>query len=334
MIPDVTLMPAINIARTKSRTDRVDTARAGMLGVIQDWMVNSPQFGANRVADGLRPIDTAVNMLRQNWVGQGRAGPANEGAATAILNACSAWLVGRKLGSMRVTAWREKAIQELYWRVAWAYTCDHYAGRALAQISVNTPAGQPTTMIAPMPAGTPGGNPFQFGNSGYAHHPVSAITVLYRGDTRSPTTIQAAGGFLPRNGAVRANYQPFFDGSNTGDTPGFTIDPALAIDAGPAALATGNARDASIDAWVAQVGNGASRAFVYELGNLPPGTMCTRAEEQHVGREVIFLAIPDAMITRWWIVHGDRSTSGPFAFPAPNMPAAAAAQQSVPRQLA
>ena len=71
-----------------------------------------------------------------------------------------------------------------------------------------------------------------------------------------------------------------------------------AIGAGPAALATGNARDAGMDAWMVTLGNGGSRSFVYELGNLPPATMCTRAEEQHVGREVIFLDLPAAMITR------------------------------------
>ncbi|MQA18069.1 hypothetical protein [Rugamonas rivuli] len=335
MIPTATLNPAIDKARAQSRTARVDTSKIGMPGVLQNWKTNSPRFGANRRADGLTPIDTACAALALNWKSQGGAGMGgNDTATTTLLDACAQWLDDRKVFCMRVTGWREKAIKELYWQVAWAYISDRYVQHALATLAINNAAGMVTSIIEPTPPQTPGGDPYDFMNSGYQHQTAATLTPLYRGDTRSPTTIENLGGLMPQQLASRWDYLPFFDGSTGGNTPGLTNDPQLAINAVGAAKATGNHLDHSMDAWVESFGRGKPRGYIYEFGHLPGATSCLRVQEQTVGREVIFLGIPHAMISRWWAVHSDHTTSGPFAFPATGNPPANPGPQSAPNQLA
>ncbi|WP_444844001.1 hypothetical protein [Duganella caerulea] len=300
----------------------MDASKGGMLGALQNWETNSPNFGANRRADGLAPIDTACATLKLNWRRQGGAGMGtNDATTTTLLNACAQWLADRKILCMRVTGWREKAITELYWQVAWAYVSDRYVQDALALLGTNNAAGAVTSIIAPTAAHAPGGNPYDFLNSGYAHQTVTSLnTTLVRGDMRSPVTILAQGGLMPQHLLNRWEYIPFFDGSTGGDTPGLTTDRHLAINAVGGAKGLGYHLDDTMDAWVATLGRGDARGFVYELGNLPGATSCMRVQEQVPGREVIFLAIPHAMISQWWVVHGDNTTSGPFPFPAPAVP--------------
>jgi hypothetical protein len=251
-----------------------------------------------------------------------------------LLAACAAWLAGRRVFGMRVTGWRETAIETLYWQVAWAYTSDHYRRQARAQIAADAAAGNVTTTLAPMPPGAAGGNPFQFAASGYVHQPTGPLGVLVRGSTRSPQSIHAGGGFYPVNLAGRWTFEPYFDGSSTGDTPNATIHPDLAIEACSFAHAVGATRDTNVAPWMTTAWGTGERGYVYELGNLPANTMCTRVAEQVAGREVIFLGIPAAMITRWWVVMANRTTFGPFVFPAPAAAPAAIGGPSAARTLA
>lgn len=313
--------PAMILARGQTRTARFDAAMTGMQGVINDFFTDSYRCWANRTADGLAAIDAAANAVRNNWQAWGGAGVAADASITTLLNACANWLANRRVFGMRVTGWREPYIQKLYWQVAWCYSCDHYVQQALAQIGANNALGNATVPNGPVAAAALSGSPYNFVNCGYFHQPLAPLRVL-RGDTRGPNDPTLANGFQPINLANRWAYHPWFDGNAVGDTISVTTDPALAIDAGPAAHALGYVfNPAHMPGWLAaeriRLGVGVVRGYVYELnaGALPS----TRLTEAPPGREHIYLALPAATIINWWFVTANphRCTVGPYPFPAP-----------------
>ena len=163
---------------------------------------------ANRKADGIADVDAAVAALDVNWAANGGASLLNEGFVEHLLSTASAWLTGRKVFGQRVTGWRAPAIRKLYWKVAWCYQCDHFVQQAIQRVNLNLGAGLPTAVTAPVPHASPVGSPYQFMNSGYAHHPLPQPPRVLRGDSRGPLAITAANGFQPRNIASRWNYAP------------------------------------------------------------------------------------------------------------------------------
>lgn len=330
MILAATYDPAIQTAQTQTQVVRTDAARRGMIGALDVWAAESPRFGANRKADGLGPIDTAVALVRANWVANLGASLANDAAVTALLNACAGWMHERQVCGIRVTGWREQAIVQLHWQAAWAYCCDNYVQQAIALVAANNHGGFASSITSAVGVGTAVGSPYQFANSGYVHQALPQA--LLRGDTRSPQMIAASDGFQARNLGGRWTLQPWFSGNASGDTTSTTTGPALAIEAGPAAQALGSPVGAG-PAWLAAaVNNQRVRGYVYEMQLAPP-SMSTRVATQNLGVEEVFLALPAAVINRWWAVIGGRITVGPFPFP-PGAGAPAVVNVSAPRQLA
>jgi hypothetical protein len=153
-------------------------------------------------------------------------------------------------------------------------------------------------------------------------------------------SILAANGFQPLL-TGRWTYAPWFDGNATGGTSSVTTQEDLAIEAGPAAHGTHtNSPEGNLPAWldaaiqaVAGVGYPARRGYVYEFGGLG-NAVSTRVQEGAVGREQVFLALPAAIITNWWVVLMNRRTVGPFPFPPGAAAPVAGVGLSAARQLA
>lgn len=330
MIAALTYDPAFQMAQAQPQGVRTDAARRGMIGALDVWAAESPRFGANRKADGLGPIDTAVALVRANWVANLGASLANDAAVTALLDACADWLRERKFFGMRVTGWREQAIAQLHWQAAWAYCCDNYVQQAIALVAGNNLLGAASSIPTAVGVGTAVGSPYQFANSGYIHQALPQA--LLRGDTRDPQTIAASNGFQARNLGGRWTLQPWFSGNATGDTTSTTTGAALAIEAGPAAQALGSPVGPG-PAWLAAaLNNQRVRGYVYEMQLAPPA-MSTRVATQNLGVEEVFLALPAAAINRWWAVINGRITVGPFPFP-PGLAAPLVVNVSAARQLA
>ncbi len=328
--------PAIWAARVQPMNARTNCARIGMAQILNNYFQDSINCLANRRADGLAPIDQAAHALTAAWPGAGPLSALIDARVTAVLNACSSWLTNRRFLGFRVTGWREAAIAALYWQTAWCYSCDNYARRAILAIGVNNGLNVATTATEPVPVAQLIGNPYQFAGSGYAHQNVPG---LLRGDSRGPDTIaNVSNGFQPRT-VIYGAYQPWFDGHNTA-TPSTTNDQQLAINAAKAAAGPGGSPAGILPAWLNGVLTGLAplganrRGFVYELGNL--GALnSTRLLAAPLGREHIFLAIPPAAITRWWVVLSNSHTVGPFPFPAAALaPAMGVAYSGNPNVLA
>jgi hypothetical protein len=324
MIPAPVFTPALQAGRVMDEDTRATCARTGMIGVLDEFATNSRVWGTSRWADGLSGIDQAAALVRAGWVLNDGFGPNNDACVGALLTACANWLRQRKCCCIRITKWREAAILELYWRVAWCYSCDNYVKRArhlIQNLAQNVAA--PVTLTDPANPANTEGNPYVFAGSGYHHGPMPTAVAL-RGDTRDPATI-GQDGFQPID-LGRWTYQPWFAGSATGTTPSITDQQALAIEApcGAKGYPPGPA-----PAWLAAtillvVGNATQvRGYVYELGNLGNAASARLILDQNglpatPGEEHVFLAIPSACITRWWAVLSQphRHTIGPFPFPA------------------
>jgi hypothetical protein len=313
MVPAPVFVPALQAGRLMPSGERNDCALLGMKDVLDEFRTNSMTCCANRRADGLGPIDQAVALLDAGWQANNGFAVANDADVEALLRACRAWDIKRRVCGMRVTGWRWAPIRELYWKVAWCYSCDNYAQQALAALPGNNAANNPTTLLDPVLQNAPEGNPYDFPNSGYVH--AAMAQPVLRGDTRGPLSILAANGFQPAN-TGRWTYKPWFDGDATGGTPSVTSDEALAINAARGARGS---PEGTLPLWldgaiqgVAGGQNMRRGGYVYELGNIG-NAISTRVGP--VGVEHVFLAIPAQCITRWWVVLA-RCTVGPFPFPA------------------
>lgn len=335
MVPQNILDPALQVGRLQPVNVRCDCSAAGMVNILNDFNTNSYNCFANRKLDGLGDIDRAVAAVRTAWanVGVGIVAPVHLPVEN-LLVACRSWLENRKVFGLRVTGWREAPINELYWQAAWSYSSLLYMIRAQTTINGNNIAGVATTVADPGAAGY-AGNPYQFMNSGYSHHALLAPARLVRGDTRGPLSIQAASGFQAMHLNNLANYSPWFSGNANHDTISITTDEAIAIDAGPAAHALGATPEGALPPWLAgALGHGTvRRGYVYEFANI--GNLnSTRMSTEPIGREHIFLGIPNACITNWWVVRGDRQTYGPIPYPPPPVAPPGAGWSGVARQLA
>jgi len=293
---------------------RAECARQGMVGVLDTFMSESARTFANRKADGLNPIDSAVAALKGAWDVEGGAGAKTGLKVQALLKACADWRDERKFLGARVTGWRAPSVKKLYWQVAWSYSCDNYAKKARLLALACKESGQLVCTKDPVASTDALGNPYDYvGASGYAHPKWQRRPPLLRGDTRGPSVINEAGGFLPRDVESAAAYKPWFAGHSTGHTISTTEQETLAIDACPAAKAKKIAtKPGNLPAWV----NVELIGFVYELGGLE-NSHATHRQRDSVGLEHIFIAIPKSCITRWWVVMPDRRTIGPVPFPVP-----------------
>lgn len=307
-----------------------------MTGALNTFATNSRTWWANRRADGIRPIDQAIAVVQANWQLNNGFSAQNDACVGNLLSACARWLAHRRVLGLRVTGWREEPIRELYWQVAWCYSCDNYVQQALQQIG--NIGNNPITLTDPVNPGSVEGNPYAYNNSGFTHAAMAQPPRILRGDTRGPDDIDQAHGFLPIN-TGRWAYDPWFAGSASGTTPSVTTQEDLAIEAGPAARAkkwpVGNS-----PAWLAGIiqnltqANPPVYAFVYEFGQLG-NALSARVTATQVGKEHVFLAIPAACITNWWAVLPNRHTVGPFPFPAGAVaPAGGFGLSGAPKQLA
>jgi hypothetical protein len=337
MVPALTLTPSLNAANLQPLGTREDCARAGMLGVLNNFINGSRVWGTNRRADGLGGIDAAVAAIRANWTAQGGAGRALvDPHVTTLLNACTAWFQNRQVCGMRVTGWRESAIRTLYWQAGFAWSCDHYVQQALLHIAQNNGNNVETCADEPVQLAAVHGQFYNDAQYTHANVPPGAPPAnrLLRGDSRGPVLITNSGGFQPRNIGNRWNYNPWWRGNATGDTISTTTTQALAIEAGPAAHATGAATpEGALPPWLAAaLGGGARRGYVYEIANIAGNAV--RMTATNPGHEDVYLAIPMARLVNWWVVRGDRFTFGPIPFPIPGVAPVAAAWSLAARTLA
>jgi hypothetical protein len=313
MIPAPVFVPALQAGRLMPSWERTDCARIGMENVLDEFRVNSISCWAHRGADGLGPIDQAVAQVDAGWQANNGFAAANDADVEALLRACRTWDIKRRVCGMRVTGWRWAPIRELYWKVAWCYSCDNYVQQALAALAGNNAANNPTTLLDPVQQNAPEGNPYDFPNSDYVN--AAMVQPVLRGDTRGPLSILAANGFQPAD-TGRWTYAPWFVGDATGGTPSVTANEALAINAAGGAQGS---PEGNLPAWLVGAIQGAAgnqnltrRGYVYQLGNLG-NAISTRVGP--VGEEHVFLAIPAQCITRWWVLL-NHCTVGPFPFPA------------------
>jgi hypothetical protein len=122
------------------------------------------------------------------------------------------------------------------------------------------------------------------------------------------------------------------------DTPSTTVFPQWAVDFAVAAL-LGHAKP-PLAPWLQEriagvAGDTEIKAYVYELGHLPPSVRSCRVNSGKAdGTEQVFLAIPKEMISRWWAVLADKRTVGPFAFPASPGSLSLTTLSPAPKQLA
>jgi hypothetical protein len=173
MIGNTVFAPALQAARAQSIDRRIDAARAGPQGILNQFQTESRCVLANRWADGLTAIDTAVAALDAAWVNNAGAsspgGNANDTLVTAVLNASTTWIAARRFGRSAgygITGWRVKPIQDLYWRVAWCFARDHFRQRAATQIGANNLNNVATSLREPVAATSNVGNPYDFAGAG------------------------------------------------------------------------------------------------------------------------------------------------------------------------
>lgn len=308
--------------------------RNGMRDILDEYR-NAPTFVlVSRRADGILGIDAAVPALRLIWLPTLTVpAPAVDTAVETVLRACAAWLGGSR---PTITSWRTQVIRRLYWKTAWCYAAQIWRWAANTAIGLNNIAGDATSALEPVPPGFAAVNLNPYANA--VDYTPSAAAVLYRGDNRSPLQMWAANGFQPRNLDTDV-YYPWFAGNSMADTISATNQQALAVNASSVggAMVVG-AVPAWLDALVHPAGPMPAnyyRGFVYELGNLG-AAQSVRVVTEIAGREEVYLAIPRACFTRWWVVRfQDKRTFGPFAFAA-GFPAPLVAPQwsGAPRQLA
>jgi hypothetical protein len=130
-------------------------------------------------------------------------------------------------------------------------------------------------------------------------------------------TVNAAAGFIPMNLTNRWLYEPWFAGNSTAGTISTTTTQSLAIDAPGAAKALGYKFDPNPPTWLAGfigVQQAGLRGYVYAFGNIGVRE-AMRVSSQTAGVEEVYLAIPNAAISEWWVVLGDRRTVGPVTYP-------------------
>lgn len=316
MIANNIYNPALQIAKSQIADVRTTWARNGMQTVLLTFKNESKKRWANRKADGLGPIDLAVDQVIRSWPNGGAGNATVDPHVKSLLTACKHWIDNRKVFGARITGWREAAIKDLYWRVAWCYFTDSYVQQALAHLNNNNTAGVPTAVTEPTALGYAFG-PYQFTNSGFTHHIQAAIPRILRGDSRGPASIIASDGFQPRNLGNRWSYAPWFNGHAMGDTISTTNREHLAIEAGPSSFSRGdNSPEGNLPAWLVPLLDGANRrGFVYEFNiGAKNGT---RVQGTAAGLEEIYLGLPADAISNWWVIRVDRSTFGPIPFPPP-----------------
>ncbi|MQA42560.1 hypothetical protein [Rugamonas aquatica] len=326
MISAEHINPPIQIARRQPYGTLVNLANAGMVELLNGWRGMSQRFGAHRKLDGLGPIDTAVDALRLAWPSTQLLPAGVEAMTETLLVACAGWQRSRREGCLPITGWREAAIAQLYWKVAWCYVCATYSRLASAKITqmVGTVAGT-VTLATPTDIYPDCYDPCLFPGSGLRRYTKAPGTRLFRGDSRAPWIIAEAGGFKPRNyaNADADRFRPWFHGHNM-ETPSTSTDLKVAINAAKGAQSQELAPEGRIPRWMMQFvrrSNSGPNAreiysctFVYELGEMPTATVGASVSTDVTGEEVVFLAIPDAVISRWWIIQHDDSTIGPFSF--------------------
>lgn len=330
MINAAVLDPALAIAKTQSIAERHNAAQQEMVNVLRSFRTESKSWGCNRKADGLVPIDNAVNALEAAWPATPPVWATVDSLVQAVLNACTGWLDGRKVFGHRITGWRTPAIKKLYWQVAWAYNFKQYSIAANTAAVTNRGTGALTSMaFGALPAGVV--NPFSFPGCGYTIEaapagvtPAGGAVIpagnVLRGDSRGPLNIALAIGFHGRNIDVAGAYAPWFNGNAGDDVVSVTTDQSLPINAAKAGKVTGGNRpvQADVPAWMSLAAGGLRNlvGFVYEV-QTGGGPNACRLTSEPAGREYIYLGLPNAVIAHWWAIHRNGTTYGPIAFPAP-----------------
>lgn len=321
MVQATVLNPAITAAKLKDLEKRMDCATKGVSGVLSDFRTNSKVFGTNRKADGVGPIDTAVEELSRRW--NPTAALAVSDPVEKVLKACAAWTSSRRSGVIKITGWRQDSIDTLYWETAWAYACQVFANEALDAVVQGNGTGDVTTIDEVSGTDPAGFNPYKHGTE-YAHlrDAFQAMGIIYRGDTRGPAEILKANGFQARRLLDPTEYKPYFKGHAMGDTISTTDQQNLSINAVSAAHARGEASAlGAVPKWIEDAikdagGQPRIRGFVYGIN--PGNHNATRVGDQPAGREEVFLAIPNGSISRIWAVLSATESVGPFPFPAPD----------------
>jgi hypothetical protein len=129
-----------------------------------------------------------------------------------------------------------------------------------------------------------------------------------------------------------AQYGPWFDGHNGGDTISLTTDENLAVNAGTASKNKNSAMD-DVPAWMHGLlppnsGHDVLQdsqtdrivAFVYEIQRVDTklSVSMTHNNKTQDGKKIkdeeTWLAIPNKCIKQWWAVHKDHHTFGPLPF--------------------
>lgn len=318
MITAATFTPALQIAQLKPLAQRTQIGLQGMVGVLDEYLNSNPGWWANRWADGLGDLDGVVTQLRAAWIANGNNAPAwgvVDPLVDGVLNACTQWLSNRKWdwAHIRITKWRKQAVTDLYWKTAWAYSCGKFAADCQISIPTNNTAGTITSTRTPVNPGATQGNPYAFGNGEYTYDGANNFTTrAVRGDSRGPLSIWGSDGFQAMHLNNFSQYKPFFSGNANHDTISVTCSESIAINAATNRR-FGNTAAGNLPAWFPAMVTGDNiRGFVYTF-NLGT-TEATRVTGEPLGREHIYLGLPNQSIAQWWAVRADKRTFGPLPY--------------------